>query len=350
MDQSANTNLVHIGDQELGPCQFMAATLETAQSSEIDLSMLLFSAKIDYVTLQTSGKSKLPALSGKACWSPRLHYKALSIHDPTPADLIALKSALGPAIVLELEVAVDIRARPRVGLDDRLPLLRKIMTQVFAMRLDPSRAKGIRNEFRAFYRRLNSGYIVRPFNMRPPKPSDQLLYGGRSDDCQVKCYLKVIDQGKALKSKDHAARVEVRLSGQGLSLRGIQVLDDLGGFKFRKILMPFFSHIEGTERRKRLGKLSTEMRKGINAYRNKGDRELWSESGVGAFKNGGKGDASNVRLVRDAKINDRIGQALHRLEQQYAQMKFVCFEAKACDPTSYLTRDSDDLAKSPVTN
>lgn len=350
MDGLTQLILASDGAVQSGLTQLVSASTQTDQQTEIDLGMILFSAKIDYVTLQTRGKTKLPALTGKDCWSPKLHYKALGIHDPTPADLVALRSALGSVSVLELEVAVDIRARPGVGLDDRLALLRKIMIQMFAVGLDPSRAEGIRNDFRAFYRRLKDGYAVQPFNMRLPRPTDQLLYGGRGDDCQVKCYLKDIDQGKALKPKDQVARVEVRLSGAGLSLRGIETLDDLFGFKFRKTLMPFFSHIKDTERSKRKGKLSAELRKGVNAYQNKRDRELWRKSGVGAFKSGGHGDAAAVRLVRNSMLNDRIGQALLRLEQQFSQPKFVRFELQPVDPEPYSARDSDDFGKSPVTN
>jgi hypothetical protein len=45
------------------------------------------------------------------------------------------------------------------------------------------------------------------------------------------------------------------------------------------------------------------------------DRDVFREVGAGGFRKGGQCAQANVRLLRNIAVNDRIGQALHRLEK-----------------------------------
>jgi hypothetical protein len=326
-----------------------AASTAPEMTGGIDLSLILFSAKIDYVTLETTGKCQLPRLNGKPKWVRSKHFKALTVQDPSPDDIEALRRVLGQAPILELEVAVDLRPRPIVLGDHRMAMLETIMVSLFAAGLDPSRGKCMNNQFRAFYRRLDRGYIVRPFNMRLPIASDQQLHGLRVDDCQVKAYLKRTDHRVALDPKDYVARVEVRMCDAGLTFHRLAILDDLISFKFRSSLMAYFTHVKGTKRRHPRGVLPDQYLIPANQWRDKEDRLLMEKSGVGAFQNGGKGDRDAVRLIRNSEVNDRIGQALHRLQSKFRQLKSVCLPIEVPDLKSYLARPASGFAGSRMT-
>lgn len=297
------------------------------RTGSVDLADITFSAKIDFVTIKTDGRVALPELQGKPKWSRQNHYKSLTVHDATPEDLGVLQASIGNARVLELEVAVDLQPRPAVCGTDRVRLLEAVMVDLFASELDPSDAKGMRNQFRAFYRRSGNFGKVHPFNLRLPRPTDQQLHGGRDDECQVKCYLKRTDQKSALAANDWRSRVEVRLSGQGLERRAVREIGDLFGFRFRKQLMPFFSHVKGSTRRRSLGKLAKKWQEPINQLRDRLDRAVFERHGVGALKDY-KVPAKAVRLRRDTAVNNRIGQALTRLERQFRRQNIRAFSRK----------------------
>jgi hypothetical protein len=289
----------------------------------------LLSAKIDFVTIRTTEKVRLPALEGTAIWPKNLNGTVLTVHDATAGDVHALQAFFGSAPLMELEVAVDFRPRPFIPTVDRVPLLQAVFLRQFACELEPSKGEGMVNQFRAFYRRLGPVGINGPFNLRLPLSSDQLLYGGRDDPAQVKCYLKGIDQGKALAASDIVARVEVRLS-DALPLHHLGCLEDLLGFKFRKSLAPYFRMVSGTKRHKRT-KITGDLRTLMHDLLDRQDNGLWQQTGVGNFVQNGKGRADRVRLIRNCVINDRIGQALHRLEKQFGRNKSVCL-AEALAP------------------
>lgn len=218
----------------------------------------------------------------------------------------------------EIEIAVDIRPRElSLAADLKLALLEDVVVNLFGRELHPQRAAMIKEEFRAYYRHTNAGGRVSPFNVRLPRANDQQLHGGRTDDAQVKVYLKRRDGGMALSSDDFVARVEVRLSGSALAHHGLFTLEDLLGFKFRKQLSTYFTHVSGVAPRRG----SVESR--ADAVAAAADSRHFGRAGVGAFLPGGQREKSACRLVRDIPTNNRIGQALTRLEQRFASEKFV---------------------------
>jgi hypothetical protein len=308
------------------------ASAAAGRTGRVNLGAVTFSASIDFVSIEVSGRTSLPALTGKPNFSRREHYRVLTVQQATAEDVVKLDGLFGCARLLELEVAVDVSPRPRMQGKERLQLLEDTVIDLFASELDPSRARGMRNQFRAFYRRLENGYIIRPFNLKLPIPTDQQLHGGRDDDCQVKVYLKRTDQKKQLREADWVARVEVRLSGDGLESRNLSVIHDMFGFRFRKQLMPFFTHVRGSRRRKRVTKVQMprNMRDGIDRWRNSQDREVFKRHGVGALQ-GHKVLAKDVRLLRDTPVNNRVGQALLRLERQFRGRNIRAFSDGADD-------------------
>lgn len=317
----------------------------------VDLEMLTFSAKIDYITIYTPGKVKLPALNGKATWPQKFHGNRLTVHDASPEDINTLIKTFGSARLIELEVAIDVKPRKNVPDAAGDSLLRSVIVDLFARGLEPSAGICMRTEFRAFYRRLESGYIVRPFNKGLPRATDQQLHGGRDDAVQVKVYWKRRDQGVILAPEKQVARVEVRLGALGLDAHDLATLVSLKQFRFRKCLMPYFSHIRGTSRPARS---KCEASKPLlTVLRNKQheiDREHWPQVGVGAFLPGGKRHGEGIRLLRNTKVNNRIGQALTRLQKQLRKTKFVRFDQSCHEKNPMLTGLYDVAHQSCMTN
>lgn len=304
-------------------------------SAHVPLEDLRFTAKIDYLTIETPGRCELPPLKGVVKWPRSAHGKRLSVHDAAASDVASLCKTLGTAKLLELEIAVDVRPRKHLPHEKREQLLQGVMVDLFGRRLDPQGA-GMKRQFRAFYRRLPNGYAIGPFNRRLPQPSDQQLHGGRHDDAQVKCYYKRLDQSLALPQDRHVARVEVRLSGDGLRTRGLLSLADLLDFRFRKSLMPYFRHMRGVRRpQRRTTKGNKEMLAVLASALRRFDQDAWSQAGAGAFLPGGAAEDRPVRFCRDSPTNDRIGQALTRLEKQFCDARTVCFGAMADGENTY---------------
>jgi hypothetical protein len=297
----------------------------------VDLNLLLFSAKIDFISLQTPCKFPLPdTLDGRPKWPSSEHYEVLTIHDATARDLVALLAAGGDLGIRELEIAIDVRPRPGVPATQRQDLIALTMTRLFGAGLDPKPFTDKENPFRALYRPVASS-VVGGFNLRLPHPRDQQLHGGREDAVQVKSYQKRVDMKKALEERHWTARVEVALR-QELRELGLHSLSHLFDFGFRKRLMPFFRHVKGTARRSnRRALVQGPLRTAMDAWYERNDAELWSQAGVGAFKTGGKGKRAAVRLVADRDVNDRIGQSLGRLEKTIRAAKPVCLQHE-CQP------------------
>lgn len=193
----------------------------------MSLDRLMFGAKIDYVTIRTVGKVMLPALSGRPVWPPQYHGERLTVHDASAVDIQTLVGAFGAAVLLELEIAIDVRPRNCVPPEQRESLVQAVMVDIFARGLEPSAGVGMANQFRAFYRRLDAGHMVRPFNKGLPRATDQQLHGGRHDAVQVKGYLKRRDNRKDLPPEKHCARVEARLGSGGLLAHDLVTLNDL---------------------------------------------------------------------------------------------------------------------------
>lgn len=293
--------------------------------NSIRLEAYRFAAKIDYITIHTPGKVKLPALDGKPIWPRKHHGRRLTVHDATAADIDALIATFGAARLIELEIAIDLRPAGWVPAPECEVRLKAVMVDLFARGLEPSAGEGMSNTFRVFYRRLEAGYMVRPFNLGLPRPTDQQLHGGRNDAAQVKGYLKRRDQGKVLPPEKQVARVEVRLGSEGLFGHDLVTLTDIKGFRFRKKLMPYFRHVGGTARprRRRKANAPVTMLDVLYAKAHQYDQEQFDRTGVGAFLRGGKRAGQGARLLRDIPVNNRLGQALTRLEQRFGKTKFV---------------------------
>jgi hypothetical protein len=296
----------------------------TGAHEPIDLDLLMFGAKIDFITLSTEGKMPLPRLDGRPVWSAKEHYRKFSIHDATGQDLARVLAACGDLPVDELEIAVDARPRSCVAAADRERLIDRVVVEIFGARLDPKPMAADADNFRALYRPA-ARKIIGGFNSRLPHPRDQQLHGGRDDPAQVKVYGKRVDMKADLAARDWSARVEVALREE-LGPLGITAVSDVFDFRFRKALMPFFRHVRGTARRRNArARVQGALRAVLDQWYEKRDRELWDAAGVGAFKPGGKGRAGAVRLIADRALNDRIGQALGRLEKSISAAKSVCF-------------------------
>lgn len=290
----------------------------------VDLGALSLRAKIDYVTIHTKGKVKLPSLTGKAVWPRRFNGLRLTVHDASKTDIETLIDVFGYAYISELEIAIDFRPRKAVCGSECESLLQGVMVGLFARGLEPSAGMDMSKGFRAFYRRLENGYIVRPFNLGLPRSTDQQLHGGRHDAVQVKSYWKRRDHGVDLSPTKQVARVEVRMGSAALAGHDLNTLNDISGFKFRKKLMPYFTHVSGTRRTVRGAQNSSnEMLKMLVAKQHAIDKEHFAFSGVGPFVPGGERTSTNIRLMRDIPVNHRLGQALTRLEQRFCKDKFV---------------------------
>lgn len=240
------------------------------------LEQLRLSAKIDYITIDNPvGRTvPLPPLDGKLKWSRRYHFRRFTVHDPSPRDISTLISVFGCDIqILEMEVAVDFR--PSEAQTD-FKLLGKVMVDVFGRRLCPSAAAllGVpRRAYRPHHKRVIT------LKNSPCMPDDQLLIGARHDQVQVKCYLKRSDQLIRLSDQDAVARVEVRLGKSELTTLGLVTLICVHGFQWRSMLSPYFRHR-------------------VPQTKDKLDGE---------------------RSVRKCEValNNRIGQALTRLEHKF---------------------------------
>ncbi|MCB2029189.1 MAG: hypothetical protein KDH18_11205, partial [Rhodoferax sp.] len=141
----------------------------------LDLGSVRFTGKIDYVTVQTAGRTALPSLKGRAVWPKSHGGRRLTIHDAVRGDVDAIVATLGNLRLVEFEIAIDVRPAPHVPESCRRQLLEQVMVDIFARGLDPSAGQGMSSAFRAFYRRLDKGYVVQPFNIALPRPTDQQL-------------------------------------------------------------------------------------------------------------------------------------------------------------------------------
>ena len=293
-------------------------------SGAVNLSSLIFSAKIDYLTVHTGGKVALPNVPGTVRWARSKGCTQFSLHDPVADSVMGLTKALGSVPLMELEVSIDIGLKAAAAEEDRLELLSDVMVNLFARGLYPGKGPLMDAAARTFYRRLPHGYVIRPFNLKVPRPTDQQLHGFRSDSAQVKAYLKRTDAGRNLEPIDHVARVEVRLKRRALLEHGVDSLHDLIGFKFRKCLSAYFCFVRSARLRK-LDRAPASPLDRLLAEREQMATETeWGRSGVGAVVKGGKVAHREHRLIRDIAVNDRVGQALHRLEQSFHTEKFVC--------------------------
>jgi hypothetical protein len=322
----------------------MTATTSTA----VELGSLRLSAKIDYLTVFMGAHVPLPKLSGTPRWLKGVgRYGELTIHDATPNDVADMTSEFGAIPLTELEVCVDFRCRSNVHPQDRKQALSSVMVDLIAKGLYPRNAPMMKQAARTFYRRMEQGYSIGPFNRRLPSPTDQQLHGWRGDYAQVKAYYKRFDMRRALEERLHSARVEVRLARSGLHEHGLLQLNNLFDFDFRREFGPFFRFTRGAQHR-RSGKESSMLTVMRDELQRRSDAE-WQNCGVGAFQPGGRLEHASCRLLRDLEANDRIGQALYRLQKSFRNEKFVRFESYPDARAPALVRPTGRSSQSAMT-
>lgn len=290
----------------------------------LDLSKLIFKAKIDFFTVHTTGRQELPCLDGRPCWSRKENYRKLSVHDPSPADVACITQHFANPRLAELEVALDIEPRS-VDPAARSATIEALMVDLVARGLAPAVVhKDLAFHFRGAFEGTRAQFRLRPFNRRLPSAQAQQLHGKRHDALQVKSYPKRMDQGRELPLSSHVARVEVRLSGDGLHQHGLVTVVDLVGFSYRKSLMPYFRHVK-TARRPRTRRSEASLLSVLQEKKHEFLLQDWERVGIGTVLTGGRHAGADVRLLRNTPVNNRIGQALLRLERR---MRFVLPDAQ----------------------
>jgi hypothetical protein len=285
----------------------------------LNLSDFKFTAGIDYVTFHGLTKGPLPSLDGKAIW-PRRYPGRLTIHDATANDVRVLSELFPKGLIAELEVRVDIRTAKQLPEELQKNALCAFKSEFVAKCLCPKFGEGTNSGFRGAYdHRINKTI---PYNHRVPTADQQLLMGHRNDGVQVKSYYKRYDQKKSLSVNQHCIRVEVRLGMDGLGHHGLLTARDLCRFKLRKQLMRYFTHVSGSRARKVRKARRTPLLELLHATMDRIDAPHWKRVGVGAFLPGGKRHRANIIFIRATDVNDRIGQALGRLEAKFSAEKF----------------------------
>lgn len=268
------------------------------------LTQLIFSPKIDYFTVGAPRGSKLPALQGRVRWHGGS--SGYTVHDATPADV----RALAGLPLRELEIAVDVRPKASIQGATREQLLEQVMLGIFAKGLSPQH-DGCQPYFRGAWW---SG-SMRPFNKRLPPPRTSMVFGHKEHESwQTKAYFKTIDMCVELPVKELAARVEVTLKLEQLDLHGLHHVGDLIGFSLRRELSSYFRHVEGLEPRALRRRPKSELHRLLVSKQAELLNAEFDRVGVGCASRGGKHEGIDVRTIADKAVNDRIGQALGRLE------------------------------------
>lgn len=312
------------------------------------LSDFVFSAKIDYLSITTPGRQALPKTEGRVLWPKSKNSSELTIHDPTPADVKSLAIAVPSNSISEVEVSIDIRPKWSCETDERYRLLSNLKAMV-AKGLNPKLPQQEGQIFRGAYNPEHARPA--PFNRRIPLPTEQLLYGHRYDPAQVKVYIKRTDNGQALPPELQCVRIEIRLAGTALEAHSLTTASDLLGFSYRRELSRYFRHVNGSRRqpakdaKPKDPKLLTALHRAMDRF----DSEHWQLLGVGAFLPGGIRASGPKKFVRNMVFNNRIGQALHRLQTSFEATQFVCADAPLLVKTSAAARAYRSQAKSPMT-
>lgn len=286
----------------------------------LDLSEFKFSASVDYVTLKGLKKGPLPSLDGKTIWSTTTPGK-LTVHDATAADVRSLAEAFPTGFIDELEICVDIRTAQLLTAELQHEALKAFKAEFVAKGLMPTFIDGTNSGFRGAYDHTIGRTV--PYNHRVPTADQQLLMGHRNDGVQVKSYYKRTDQRKNLPVALQCIRVEVRMNMIGLDHHSLLTVQDLLGFKFRTQLMSYFTHVSGSRLKKARKSRRTNLLVLLHSKQNELDRPHWERVGVGAFLPGGKRQKPNLVFKRDITLNNRIGQALGRLERSFSVKKIV---------------------------
>jgi hypothetical protein len=297
---------------------------------------LAFSAKIDYITLGPyPAKTKLPALVGSVEDVPPSRNTGrrrwLTVHDPVRDDIIALDSVLGLALVVGLEIAVDLRPTS-IADPDRA---KRLLVQTFL-----SIAARFRPEDQALWDHSKRGAVkqrggnVEPLERRQARLGEEVIYGGRHEDMQAKLYLKTLDHGAELPLAEQSVRMEITLRRWACKVSGIDHVADLLGYPFRKKFTTHFRVIDRPELR-----AATKLDPVEREKRTKRMLKAWSKAGVGKFAVGDRPredklipavkrvkareraqlPADHYKLIRDQRANAKIGAALMTLQRRMAR-------------------------------
>jgi hypothetical protein len=316
--------------QATTPSAARRASKPFAQARDVTLN-----AHIDFITVETPCRIPLPYFDGKLNWPKRECSECFTLNDPSERDLVVLARELGVLRIAEIEVFVDFKPRPKLRGAGGSRVIEALMVEVFASCLAPSRAAGVSDRFRAYYRHIEQGRHkgkVHPFNFKLPLPTDQQLHGGRCDGVQVKAYYKRTDNRRRLDERQHVARMEVAFRGAGPANNGLATCAELLDFRFRKELMPLFRHVQAAKVRRPKG-----VHPALNAVYVHVDREYarrFEKMGCGPFVVGGDVNPEKIQLVRHTEVNNRIGQALLRLERRIS-------EAAQANPDSCISEFSE---------
>lgn len=297
------------------------------------VDQLAFSAKIDYLTLGPyPAKTKLPALVGSTEDVPPSQKtgrrRLLTVHDPVRDDIVALDSVLGLALVMGLEIAVDLRPKDRGDPTQARRLLEQTFLAVAARFRPEDQALWDHSTRGAL---SASGEVPKPLERRHARLGEEVIYGGRHEDMQAKLYLKTLDHGAELPPSEHSVRMEITLRRWACKMFGIDHVQDLISYPYRSKFTTHFRIIDRPELR-----AATRLAPAERDRLTKRMVRAWSTAGVGKFavadrpreddlivakkrvaaRSRAQLSSGQYKLVRDQRANAKIGAALTTLQRR----------------------------------
>lgn len=276
----------------------------------VDFNAFELSAKIDFVTFETPGRFDLPDIDGKAKWPAQEHGTVLTVHDPSPSDIVKLAARVAEARIVKLEVAVDARPKSAANDTESSEALERLFFQLVAGLAPSGPAVNKKpNRFMAWFDPRKRRPL--PFNKRRPEVVTTIYWGHRDDPAQVKLYVKRTDQRKHLPWQRWVTRVEVTLAETGLAKHGLERLGDLIGFRYRKELSAYFRLGIGVDRRRTRKQRRVPVAAVLRSVRAKGDRKIWMKVGAPAFLR-----ETGFSFRRHKHANAKVGDALARLAKR----------------------------------
>lgn len=302
---------------------------------EIQWDMLTCKAGIDYLSLWYQGKVRLN-IANTHNWTRVDKYGSwwrLTVQNPTQETVHYLMQKLGNPRVGELEISVDLWPLKSIVRDDIEALLLSTF-KACACRFRPEDASpwgcGVRGG-------LNAANVPpEPFHCRVPGADETLIYAHRGDWLQSKLYYKRTDERRALPLADHRIRIELTLRRYGVQHFGLEFLENLLDYPYRRRFAKHFCIIKAVRVRgaKRLSARTFEKK-------NRKIQRAWNEVGIGKFAvhpdlppqtglfaTKQITDRAKKQIafkhyvrVRDQVSNAKIGDALKQLQRQMACRK-----------------------------
>lgn len=296
---------------------------------------LTFRAEIDYLTLGPyRARTRLPTLVGSAeVVNPSKkngRTRSLTVHDPVREDIIALSSVMDDALVMALEIAVDLYPKDTLDKDRARSTLEQAFLAIAARFRPEDQALWDHGTRGAVKKRADK---VKPLERRQARIGEEVIYGGRGEFMQAKLYIKTQDQGTELPPELHRVRMEITLRRWACKEFGIDHVRDLIDFPFRSKFATHFRIIDRPELR-----ASRKLDPVERDRRTKRMLRAWSTAGVGKFAVGemkreeylipaqkrvksrarAQLPADQYKLIRDQKANAKIGAALINLQRRMA--------------------------------